>query len=75
MFNDNPYQSPADTSKGRYEWPLWRRILYSLLVLLIVYCTSAVSGAWLVYHKSGWATGKPVSEQVVKFFTDWRNGK
>lgn len=73
MNADNPYRTPVDTVPGRYEWPLWRRILYASLMIAAVYLACGAAASWKWYSQVG-PRDMPIAERVRGFFTDWTDG-
>ena len=73
--SDNPYATPAERRKGRYEWPLWRRILYACAGIAIVYLLCGAVASWQAFQKTIIHHDAPMIEQVKSFFTEWRNPK
>jgi hypothetical protein len=70
--NENPYCSPVDVVPGRYEWPLWRRILYVSLMLASLYLACGAAASWKFYRDIG-PRDTPIVERVRGFLTDWRS--
>lgn len=71
-MNDNPYQSPACSTKGLYEWPLWRRIIYAVLAISIVYLLCGAAASWQLYSRVT-PEDATIAEKVQAFVTDWRS--
>lgn len=69
--DNNPYATPVDTAPGRYEWPLWRRIIYACSVIAIFYLAFAAIGSWNSFrHVSSIEHATPL-EQIKAFFVGW----
>lgn len=66
------YQSPQCSGRGRYEWPLWRRVVYACLVLVILYLAAAVASWWQTFRRDPNHCRTPLVPTVVRFLTDWR---
>lgn len=69
--NDNPYATPIDTQHGKYEWPLWRRILYACSAIAIVYLLCDAALMWQNYDKIA-SKDEPAVTRLLSFFSDWK---
>lgn len=71
-MSDNPYQSPEFVGEGIYEWPLWRRIVYAVIAISIVYLLCGAVASWQLYSRSA-PEDATIVEKVRAFVTDWRS--
>lgn len=71
MTDENPYQPPKHTGPARYEWPLWRRIVYSLAAIAIVYLLCGVVASWQTFRHCAGNANRPMLQTLVDFIAEW----
>lgn len=68
--NDNPYQAPAASGKGKYDWTLAKRVFLAVSMLTIFYLLCSGVGAWNEFRHIN-PNRTNVKNQLVDFFTGW----
>ena len=72
MFNENPYASPIDTSRGTCDWSLAKRMLYAFLGIAMLNAAVLCMNLYQVYRTIPKVAGVESEwDRFVYFFMDW----
>lgn len=71
MFNDNenPYAPPSCPGCGEYDWTLFRRILYTLSVIAMLYLGIAAAASYHDFARIH--PGRTDLRQIWDFMHEW----
>ena len=67
----NPYISPVETVKGRYDRSLARRILKFVAIFMLAMSVLAAASSWRYLNQRSTFRNMTATEQAKAFFFDW----
>jgi hypothetical protein len=70
----NPYQSPTDGGKGRYDWSTATRIFIAAALLAIWYLLIGAVGAWQGFRNDCNHRHEPIVNTLIEFAVNWKDG-
>jgi len=72
-MSDNLYESPVETSTGKYDWSLAKQALFACSMIAILWLAGIVIPAWSACRKMPQRKYQTTAEKVQSFFLDWKS--
>jgi hypothetical protein len=71
LFTENPYQSPADSSTGYYDWTLAKQAFVACSMIAILYLVALSLSLWQTWDGATLPATATSMEKLKAFFIDW----